>query len=104
MLAMNKINPKEKLPEPNQYVLAFFPSRPWSDYSCKNDEHKWVVVKFKKGLSEDERNKLGRDNPLKKTYRREDVFGNNVLPYCWDTFGAISFFGHECAAWCELPI
>lgn len=100
---MIKFNPKEKMPAHNQYVLAFFPDVHWRDSSCKNDEHKWVVVKFIRGLSKGERDNLDSDDPRKKTYRMGDVFGLNTVPYEWKTFGPGEFYGHECTAWCELP-
>jgi hypothetical protein len=96
-------DPKDKLPENNTYVLAFFPDSPWHDKSCKNDEHKFRVVKFKKGISLEERAALP-EGERKRSYYSEDEYGNNRVPYCWEEFGPGSFFGQECALWCYLPL
>ena len=100
---MNPISTKDRLPENNTYVLAHFPNSPWSDSDCKNGEHKWVVVKFIRGISEGEREKLDASDPRKRTYTAADEHSNNRVPYYWDTFGPGSFFGQECSVWCELP-
>lgn len=100
---MKLFKPEDRLPNHNQYVLAFFPDRPWNDEYAKNDEHKWVVVQFRRGISELERKALPVGHERKRTYRQEDEGGNNMVPYCWDTFGPGSFFGQEAELWCELP-
>lgn len=91
----------QQLPNDNEYVLAYFPNRPWT--SPNTQQHKWVVVQFRKGLSKLERNLLANDNPRKKTYSFGDEEGNNLVPYKWDTFGTSSFFGQEASCWCHLP-
>ena len=92
---------KQELPNDNEYVLAYFPHRPWS--SPNTQQHKWVVVQFIKGLSKSDRNLLSDDNPRKRTYSFGDEEGNNLVPYEWDTFGPGSFFGQEASCWCHLP-
>jgi hypothetical protein len=92
---------KDKLPNNNEYVLAYFKDRPWS--SPGTDQHKWVVVQFIRGISLDERSKLLDSDTRKKTYRFGDEWGNNEVPYEWDTFGPNSFFGQEAVCWCALP-
>ncbi len=93
----------EKLPNNNQYVLARFQESPWGDDDAKNNEHEWVVVKFIKGITEIERDKLSDDDDRKKTYHSADEWINNREGYYWDKSGPGSFFGQECDYWCELP-
>ena len=100
---MEPISPKDRLPENNTYVLAHFPDRPWTDSDCKNGEHKWVVVKFIRGISKIEREMLDSKDSRKYTHKAGDEHGNNRFPYYWDTFGPGSFFSQECSVWCELP-
>ena len=93
----------QKLPNHGEYVLAYFPSRPWRDPDAKKEEHKWVVVKFMKGLSIKERNDLPDLDRRKTLYLPMDQDANNLLPYTWDQFGTSKFFGHEASCWCYLP-
>lgn len=88
-----------KLPEHNQYVLAYFPDSPWIDDSCVNEEHKWVVVKFVRGRTLKDRETMPFETPI----RGQDEYGNNKKPYYWDAFGPGSFFGQEASVWCTLP-
>ena len=100
---MELILRKQKLPKNKQYVLAYFPGRPWNDSDVGNNEHKWVVVKFVRGLSCAERASLSDTDGRKSLFRSEDEDGNNQVPYYWDTFGPDSFYGQEAECWCELP-
>ena len=100
---MKIVKVTEKLPKHNQYVLAFFPSAPWNDSDAINNEHKWVVVKHIKGFSKKTREALPDYIERKIIYQTGDEWGNNTVPYEWDTFGPGSFFGQEATLWCELP-
>ena len=93
----------DKLPQHNQYVLAFFPDSPWHDPHSKEGKHKWVVVKFVRGISEQERDALPNTDDRKWTFRPEDEQSNNIVPYYWRPFGPGSFFGQSASLWCELP-
>lgn len=100
---MEVISVTEKLPENKQYVLAYAFDRPWSDRSAKKYEHLWVVVKFYRGLSIQDRKILLDENERKLIFRTEDEHDNNEKPYCWNPFGPGVFFGQEISHWCELP-
>ena len=93
----------EKLPKNNQYVLAFFPSLPWKVCDAENNDHKWVVVEFVRGISIKERENLDELDERKKTYFSEDEQDDNEKPYCWSPFGSDLFFGQEATLWCDLP-
>jgi hypothetical protein len=92
-----------KLPENKTYVLAYFPNMPWGDSDSKNDEHKWVVVKFIRGISQQERDSLSEHDVRKHHVFAQDEDGNNLVPYIWKAFTGFSFFGQECTKWVELP-
>jgi len=96
-------SPKDKLPKNKQYVLAYFPRNTWADSDAVNDEHKWVVVKFVRGISMAERGSLPDSDERKKMYSAGDEWANNHVPYCWLPFGPGSFFGQEAELWGELP-
>lgn len=91
----------DKLPNPGEYVLAYFPNQPW----ISNDtlQHKWVVVQFVKGISLVDRAKLSNADPRKTLETFGDECGNNLVPYKWKPFGPDSFFGQEASCWCYLP-
>lgn len=119
------INTKDQLPEDNKYVLGIHNRTTWHD---KDDQEyvNYVVVKFKKGLSKEDRERMKNseiDNPIcvgltfpsdlsyplrhetprSNTYRSEDEWGNNAKPYYWDIFGPGSFNGQEIEWWMPLP-
>lgn len=96
------IDPKEQLPNDGQYVLAHFPDRPWFD-DAPNDEHKWVVVKFVRGITLKEREQLDDLDPRKRQFKVGDEYCNNQVGYRWNAFGSSDFFGQECSVWAELP-
>jgi len=100
---MKPIKPSEKLPKNNEYVLAFFSDSPWQDKDANNNGHKWVVVKFIRGISKKERGALADGNRRKSVYASEDECWNNEKPYYWDVFGPGSFFGQDAKLWCHLP-
>lgn len=86
----------------------------------------WVgkvqVARIYKGITEEEREKMKNGelpNPSEtawssstgyvsikrsETYRRCDVFGNNSVPYCWEsTSGPMKWFGQNVSYWMPLP-
>jgi hypothetical protein len=82
-----------------------------------------VVVKLKKGISKEERERMKSgeiEDPSSGPYysafggadyckrssvvRAEDEDGNNLRPYNWEEFGLDSFFGQTITHWCELPM
>lgn len=100
---MKLFDPENKLPNDCQYVLAHFPDRPWGDRDAPNNEHKWVVVKFVRGLSKKERESLDDSDERKKRISPADEHDNNQKPYFWKPFGPGGFRGQEASCWCELP-
>lgn len=94
-------DPKHDLPEDKEYVLAYFPDRPWE--GPENNKHKLVVVQFIKGISKEERTQLPSCCIRKTSYRSGDEYSNNLVPYAWEPFGPGSFFGQECTKWWYLP-
>lgn len=94
--------PSDKLPNDNEYVLAYFKDRPWLVRGT--NQHKWVVVRFVKGLSVKDRDALPNSDKRKNTYTFCDEWSNNEVPYAWDALGGGQFFGQEITCWCYLPI
>lgn len=99
---MKPISTHDALPKNKTYVLVHLKNPPWSDQDDPVGL-KWDVAKFRRGLSEDERKALNGNEPRKYRYNSSDVFGNNLVPYCWDTFGPDTHFGQDVDYWCELP-
>ncbi len=95
-------DPNVILPSDREWVLALFNDRPWIS-AGEPTKHKWVVVEFRKGISEKERSLLPDTDPRKISYHASDEHSNNLVPYNWDTFGPGSFFGQECTCWTHLP-
>ncbi len=94
---------KDKLPEDRQYVLIHLTKGNWGDDDDPKGNRYWKVAKFKKGISESDRDKLPIDHPKKLTWSGEDEGFNNRMPYNWQPFGPGSYFGQEVDFWCELP-
>jgi hypothetical protein len=92
-----------KLPKDNQYVLAHLAKDNWRDSDDPDGNRYWVVVKFRRGLSLQERDLLPDSDPRKGTYMFADEHANNKVPYRWDTFGPSSYFGQEVDRWVKLP-
>lgn len=86
----------------------------------------WVgkvqVARIYKGITEQEREKMKNGelpNPSEtvwslstgyvsmkrsETYRKCDVFGNNLVPYCWESIsGPMEWFGQNVSHWMPLP-
>jgi len=100
---MKKISVKDRLPRDKQYVLVHLTLNNWGDSDDPEGDRYYTVVKFVKGLSEEDRKKLPHDDPNKYLFKGADVFGNNQVPYYWREFGPGSYFGQEVDFWFELP-
>lgn len=100
---MKKISVKDKLPEHGQYVLVIITRDTWMDYDDPEGNRYFRVVKFVKGLSEEDREKLPFGHMFKTTYRYGDEFDNNLVPYAWEEFGPAQYYGQEVDFWFELP-
>lgn len=100
---MELINPKDRLPDDGEYVLAYFGNQPWGDDNDVKGNRFWKVVRIQKGLSKKDRDLLPTSDPRKTCYHASDEDSNNRVPYNWEEFGPSSFFGQECMFWCELP-
>ena len=90
---------KNELPKENVYVLIHIPNEPWE---AGTSTVFYDIAKVVKGISEEEREKLDDSNPRKTTYCFGDVFGNNLVPYQWETFGPATYFGQEVVAWAYI--
>lgn len=115
-----EIKSVEDLPPENKYVIAKHNRGTWIDEGDQENVNT-VVVKLIKGLSKEDRLLMEEgkiENPLiegwnksdgthfikkSKLYSGADVFGNNLVPYNWQTFGADSFFGQSITHWMEIP-
>lgn len=95
---MKWIKTKDRLPNDNQYVLAHLTITNWG----KDEGQYHKVVKFKKGISKEGRNRLSPSDIRKKTYRSFDEWANNKEAYGWDEFGPGFQFGQDVDKWCEL--
>lgn len=123
---MEKISVKDRLPEPNSYVLIHLTKDNWHDKDDPAGKRYWRVAKFIRGISEQDRERMrageiedgeeigmifqtppGIWKEIKSrrssVYKSEDEHGNNAVPYCWDEFGLSKHFGQEVDYWCELP-
>lgn len=94
-----KLTEKE-LPEEERIVLMYVPERPW-DFVGKGDVH-YVVGWLEKGISLKKREQLPDNSKRKHYFFSCDEYGNNLVPYCWDTFGPDRFFGQEVKAWAYI--
>lgn len=118
---MSWINTKDRLPEEGKYVIAKHNRGTWRD-SDDQENVNTVVVKLIKGITESDRVLMREgkmDNPesagwrpsegrtytkRSEIYRSEDVQGNNLVPYCWDSFGPDKFFGQTITHWMPIPL
>jgi hypothetical protein len=99
---MKMINVKVKRPNNNQYVLVHLIKDNWGDDDDPDGNRYFKVVKFIRGISTEERDKLLDSDQRKVTYRSGDEGGNNKVPYTWNEFGPGSYFGQEVDYWMEL--
>lgn len=102
------ISVEDRLPEEGKYVLVFSDSI--------------QVARIEKGITEEQREKMKNgelpdlEEPcfagnigfrmLRRSnlYRSADVFGNNLVPYCWRVRGApAELFGQRVSHWMPLP-
>lgn len=102
------ISVKERLPEEGKYVIVWVGSA--------------QVARIEKGITEEERQKMKNGEiedrieygwsqstgfmPLKRSdlYKSCDVFGNNLVPYCWKANGGpMEWFGQNVTHWMPLP-
>lgn len=102
------ISVEERLPDDGENVLIWV--------------GKVESARIAKGISEEEREKMKNgelEDPIEyvwsyfddiKTYKRSqgyrgcDVFGNNLVPYCWTaTSGPMNWFGQDVTHWMPLP-
>lgn len=86
------ISVDEKLPKDKTYVLAIHNRGTWKDQDDP-ERVNVVVVKFVRGLSEEERMSGNR------TYTPADEGFNNEKPYYWSRFGPDCFFGQSIIYW-----
>jgi hypothetical protein len=98
---MKPISVEDKLPKNKTYVLAHYSGRNWGD---KDEGQFWVVARFTRGISIEERKNLFDTDSRKNIYKSEDEHFNNRKPYEWQTFGALSLFGQDVDYWMPLPI
>ncbi len=97
------ISVKDRLPEGGKYVLCRHTRGTWRD-SQDQENVNCVVLKFVRGISIAEREKMAWDSSdRKRIYKSEDEHGNNQRPYNWQEFGPDSFFGQDISHWMPLP-
>ena len=83
----------DRLPDDRTYVLAIHNRGTWKD-GDDSVRVNCVVVKFKRGLSKEERLLNGC-----ASYCDADEGFNNAKPYCWSSFGPDCFFGQSITYW-----
>lgn len=95
------ISVDDEMPPDNSYVLVHYKGGNYRD-----DNHQFgcecKVMKFVKGLSLEQRNKLHTSHPDKHTYRFCDEGFNNLKAYGWDEFGPCTYFGQDVDYWQHL--
>lgn len=100
---MKLYNTKDKLPNDGKYVLVHLSDAPWHD-SDDQEGCTWIVAKFVRGISAQEREVLLSNGDSRALiYRSGDEWSNNKRPYCWDTFGPSTKFGQDVDVWAHLP-
>ncbi len=87
-------------PRNGQYVLVKLLKDNWHD---KDPNVLFTVVKFVKGMSQDERAALPDTDWRKTSWCGADQEGNNLEPYHWQEFGPSQYFGQEVEHYWELP-
>lgn len=102
---MHVFSIKDRLPENNTYVLVHRVRGNWRDSDDPQGVN-WVVAKFVRGLSLEERVALPDTDMDKYLYCFEDEerHGNNSVPYAWKTFGPLQIFGQDVDYWAPLPV
>lgn len=90
-------DPKKELPEEYRPVIIWIPNMPWHHSEVGKMvfyDIAWLI----KGITKEERNKM-KECRRKHEYRFGDEEGNNLVPYEWETFGPMKYFGQEVKAW-----
>lgn len=85
---MKWISVKDSLPDNKEYVFAYA-----GNYI---QSMKYTVVQFCEGNTPEECERVN-------LYRGCDQHGNNLVPYNWEEFGPMSFFGQDITHWSPLP-
>lgn len=89
----------EKLPDEEKWVLGYI-----NNFHDGTGAPHMCVVKIEKGISEKERERLKKlKDPRAYLFYNCDEWGNNLVPYAWDTWGPGDYFGQEVVAWMPLP-
>ena len=128
LLGMTFFLASEKLPKDKEYVLAHLLLKDnWSDSDDPHGKRYWQVVKFVRGISKEEREKMKNGeipdpvdvgysrptppgvwvehkNKRSSVYASADEYGNNLVPYIWEPFGPSSYLGQAVDVWARLPI
>lgn len=103
---MKWIKTEDELPPEGKYVLARHNRGTWFSITDQ-DNVNCVVVRLKRGISIEERktmseSSLGEEIKRSMIYKEADEHWNNQKSYCWNTFGATSFFGQEITHWTTI--
>jgi hypothetical protein len=98
--AMYWISVKEALPENEQAVLVRYARDNWPhkhiiDGGEKRKFWRWQAARFVLGRTAEEVEKT-------KSFCSEDVYGNNLVPYCWKLFGPGILFGQDVTHWAAI--
>lgn len=96
---LEPISVEDWLPVDRTWVLAHYNGDNWGHAGGQY----WVVAMFVRGLSITDREALPVDDSNKDVWKREDEYGNNQRPYCWNEFGSGMKFGQEVDYWMTLP-
>ena len=100
---MEVISVDKRLPKNNTFVLVHLTKDNWFDSDDPQGGRYWVVAKFRRGLTQQDRGKLPDGDPKKEAYGSSDEWCNNERGFDWKPFGRGNFFGQEVDYWCELP-
>lgn len=98
------ISVNDDLPKDKQYVLAHIVKNNWGDNDDPKGLRYFKVVKFERGLSKSDRDKLPVVAKRKYHYYPADERDNNKRAYCWGEFGPGAYWGQEVDYWMELPL
>lgn len=94
----------DKLPPEGRYVLAHLSNDNWGDSTDPEGVyHGWV--KLRRGATAEELEKM-RSGEMpedgKEHITAADEWGNNKRPYCWEAFGAATYFGQDVDYWMDV--
>ena len=103
------IRVEERLPNDQEWVQVYDGNR------------RYKILRFEKGIDEDTREKMRTGEipdpettgwtktdgffmiKRSKQFKAADVFGNNMVPYCWRTEYGDTIFGQNITWWRNLP-